>query len=165
MQSVTFKVVLTLACLLATVTVAAAQSSAASIVQQVAALAYPDSPLTVVPRRSETNQPPRVVRFTVTNDADARILNYDVRVFAYRANGRPLGFSATRQHATLSHGAQHSALVSLPDSMPLEPGVCLLVTVTAATFEDGGRWHAPEDEIERAKAEMLRVAETGALAR
>jgi hypothetical protein len=160
-QSFAFRAILVVACL-STITIDARGPDAPSTGQHVAALAYSDSPLTVVPEPILSSQTPQVVRFTVTNEAETPICDYDVRVFAFRSNGRPLGFKSTRQHASLSQGAQHAALVSLPERITLELGACLLITVMAVAFEDGSRWGAAEDVIDRAKSEALRLTRTGA---
>jgi hypothetical protein len=97
MRKVAVGALVVIACVLSTTTIGAAGSHASSSGQQLAVVTYPDAPLTVVPDGIDDSETPAVVRFTVTNDADARIRHYDVRVFAFRANGRPMGFRGTRR--------------------------------------------------------------------
>jgi hypothetical protein len=42
--------------------------------------------------------------------------------------------------------------------MALESHGVVLIALTSVTFEDGHRWQAPDDAIERAKGEALWLA-------
>ena len=125
--------------------------------RQIAAVSYPDSPLTITKHRVISTASPAAVAFQVTNLTNRSIGDYDVRVFAYRANGRPIGFRSVRQNADLRPGTKHADLVSLGDWI-LEPGTVVLIIITAATFEDDTVWRVPlADALDRVKAEAARL--------
>jgi hypothetical protein len=131
--------------------------NAAPALPQIAAVSYPDSPLTITASRILSVRSPAAVAFEVTNITNRSIGDYDVRVYAYRANGRPIGFRSVRQRADLRPGTEHADLVSLGEWI-LEPGTVVLITITGATFADETVWRVPlQDAQDRVKAEAARL--------
>jgi hypothetical protein len=129
----------------------------APVSPQISPVSYPDSPLTITAGRILSVKSPAAVAFEVTNLTNRSIGDYDVRVYAYRANGRPIGFRSARQSADLRPGTEHADLVSLGEWI-LEPGTVVLITITAATFEDETVWRVPlPDAQDRVKAEAARL--------
>ena len=112
-----------------------AQPSLAPL-QQVAFVAYEDSPLRIASARVLSTSKPTAVAFAVTNVTNKVIDDYDVRVYVYRTNGRPSGSKSTRQRPTIQPGTDHADLVSLGEVISIEPGGVVLVAITAVTFED-----------------------------
>jgi hypothetical protein len=72
----------------------------------IAAVSYPDSPLTITASRILSVKSPAAVAFEVTNFTNRSIGDYGARVYAYAytANGRPIGFRSVRQSAELRPG-------------------------------------------------------------
>jgi hypothetical protein len=137
-QKPTSKAVVLIACS-SVITAGSTVSAQPSLhpLQQVAIVSYEDSPLSIASARVLSTSKPAAVAFAVANVTNRVIDDYDVRVYVYRANGRPTGSKSTRQRPTIQPGTDHADLVSLGELMAIEPGGVVLVAITAVTFEDG----------------------------
>jgi hypothetical protein len=154
--SLAFRAVVILVGLLSTAAIQAAGPATATHTP-VAVLAF-DAPLTVTADPLVSSERPVLVRFTVSNTGVLPIRDYALREFVFRPDGRPSGFTRAHLNETLAPGAEHSGVVSLGEHMGGQARDIVLITVAAVSFQNGERWQAPDDAVERAKAEALRLA-------
>jgi hypothetical protein len=124
----------------------------------IAAVSYPDSPLTITASRILSVKSPAAVAFEVTNFTNRSIGDYGARVYAYAytANGRPIGSGAFDRAQNCGQGPEHRPrLAWRADSRTRN---VVLITITAVTFGDETVWRVPLPDAQgRVKAEAARL--------
>ncbi len=155
-QFSTITVGLCISCACAVALTASALASFQASDQRVSVVSLDGAPLKLAARVVSAADPPGIA-YEATNLTNSVITDYGVRIYVYRSNGRPQGFTTKHEEPNgLQPGASYSSMASLGE-IALAADSVVLVQVTTAAFDSGSRWMAPPDALERVKSEAAQL--------